>query len=65
MKFIHDLLGGLNGKRILAVVGNVAAAAEHFGCLVHCLIQQVGIGLEADVMLVGARINFPEGAVGN
>ena len=65
MTLIHDLLGGLNGKTILAFVGNVAAAAQHFRSLIDGLIQQVRIGLEADAVFIRARINFPEGAVGD
>ena len=61
----HNLLGSLNRKGILAVVGNVAAPAKYFGSLVHGLIQHVRVSLHADAVFVSARIDFPESVVGN
>src|SRR5213595_3957008 len=48
----HSILGSLNRKGILAVVGNVAAPARHFGSLVHGLIQHVRVSLHADAIFV-------------
>src|SRR5216684_5587518 len=49
VKLLDFLSGGANREIELAVVGDVATAAQHFGGLDDGLVEHVGIGLDAHV----------------
>src|SRR6266851_5842283 len=64
VKLLDFLSGGANREIELAVVGDVATAAQHFGDLVDGLVEHVGIGLDAHVDFVGGGVDFAESAEG-
>src|SRR5882724_1440718 len=55
VEFLDLLSGGGDGEVVLAVIGNVAAAAKDFGDLVHHLVEHIRLCLHAEVQLGGRR----------
>ena len=54
VEFLDLHFRGRDQEIIFAVVGDVAAAAQHFGDLINSLIELIGICLDANLILVRA-----------
>src|SRR5215470_54861 len=65
VKFFDFLGGGVDGEIVFSALGYVAAAAQHFRCLVNGLIEQTRISVEAHVHLLGRGTNLRNRAVRN
>src|SRR5215469_5512652 len=60
-----DLFRGREREIVSSAVGDTAAALQQFANLIERLVEHAGIGLRAQIDLVGGRIDFLEGAVGD
>src|SRR3974390_874843 len=63
--FGRNLLGGGEREIVSSAIGDIAPALHHFADLIKGLPEHAGVGLGAEIDLVGGRIDLLESVVGD